>query len=757
MKFSYQILYISFLLLLVLFNVFTLFGIEGIFREIYTLFFLFFVPGSLILSSFRFKANNTWYFLVNSLGLSITTLLFGGLFINFLLPLFSILKPLQINSIILFIDITLLPIIIFNYFHKYNDSFILPKIDLNKYDIIFILSSAILPVLSVSGSISLNNNGSNLLTIILLSIIPLILLFLILLRDKLNESVYYYFILFSSISLLLMLSLRSYHIVGSDINDEYRIFQLTKNLNYWNFNYKDVYNACLSLTILPTIISNITHINDEYIYKVVIQLLFSFSPIGLYLLYRNFTSKELSLLGVFYLIAQPFFIQPMTGLIRQEVALFFFVLILVNIFNPTIKKINANILFIIFGISMVVSHYSTSYIAVGLFTGSYIFIGLYREIKDHSFIQKVYNSIKTLRFNIQISHTVQAVPLLILIIFTYFWYFQFTNTSVNIITALGSSLTHINKIFDIDNQNDQNKQIFSVLGSANLNTINNINSYVKITTDSFIHSKIPIYHVKSDVTPINDLTIKPNIDIEMANSANIFFSLIKLIAKVIIFLSPILLIFKYLKKENLDNEYIIFTIFGLIFVALIIISPSLSADYNLSRIYLQVLMIAAIGGVLFLYDLMFKLSVKIKLISITLLFVFMFILYSGLTAQFLGGVPYLQLNNLGSDYDKFYVHQQEVNAALWMSKNYDHRDFIFTDNISNLRLFSFANITTAIPILLPSAMYENSYVYVRYANIKRLRTDAYLNGNAIIYSFPVNFLNTNKNLIYNNGGSEIYR
>ena len=94
---------------------------------------------------------------------------------------------------------------------------------------------------------------------------------------------------------------------------------------------------------------------------------------------------------------------------------------------------------------------------------------------------------------------------------------------------------------------------------------------------------------------------------------------------------------------------------------------------------------------------------------------------------------------------------------MWLSKNRDTKQFIFTDEISNLRLESFGNIATALPIILPSAMYKNSYVYTRYANLKRLRADTSINGVELLYSFPIAFLNEHKNLIYSNGGAEIFR
>src|SRR5258708_4582230 len=89
---------------------------------------------------------------------------------------------------------------------------------LSGIDTLFMGTASIFPILAIFGAISLNNNSSNLLIMILISLIPITLLGLVLFEKNLNEHTYYWYILMASISLLLMLSLRSWHISGWDIN-----------------------------------------------------------------------------------------------------------------------------------------------------------------------------------------------------------------------------------------------------------------------------------------------------------------------------------------------------------------------------------------------------------------------------------------------------------------------------------------------------------------------------------------------------------
>jgi hypothetical protein len=59
--------------------------------------------------------------------------------------------------------------------------------------------------------------------------------------------------------------------------------------------------------------------------------------------------------------------------------------------------------------------------------------------------------------------------------------------------------------------------------------------------------------------------------------------------------------------------------------------------------------------------------------------------------------------------------------------------------------------------VLPQTITEDKYVYSSRANTIQKITFKFYNGGLLIYNFPTEFLNENKNLIYNNGGSEIFK
>ena len=59
--------------------------------------------------------------------------------------------------------------------------------------------------------------------------------------------------------------------------------------------------------------------------------------------------------------------------------------------------------------------------------------------------------------------------------------------------------------------------------------------------------------------------------------------------------------------------------------------------------------------------------------------------------------------------------------------------------------------------ILPQVLRKNSYVYLSTSNITEESDFVFLRANMVSYSLPLRFLNKNKDLIYNNKYSEIFK
>ncbi len=342
LTFNKKFLYLFILLFYIIINLLIIFNIEFLYlREILTITFLLFIPGILILIILKINGLKLIYQITLSLGLSVSFIILFGLLINFSLPLLYITyKPMSLIPLLLSFDLVLIIMIIFSYLRlKHNTILKLKLINSSFYNTIFLIIPIFFTFLSIIGTLIINNNGTNLLSVISLILIFIYLLLVILFRNKISTSIIPYSLFFISLSLLLSISMKSNFIFGSDILHEYYVYKYVIEYNMWDVDnvIGDAYNTCLSIVILGPVLKILSNINDIYIFKIIYQIIFSFSTIVIYLFLNKFFNKTLSFLSSIYYISFPTFFIAMPMHTRQEIAFLFFFLILLILFSYNIQ------------------------------------------------------------------------------------------------------------------------------------------------------------------------------------------------------------------------------------------------------------------------------------------------------------------------------------------------------------------------------------------------------------------------------------
>jgi uncharacterized membrane protein len=391
-----------------------------------------------------------WEYLVYTIGLSIAFLMFGGLAVNWILPWLRITdNPLSLTPLtISFATIISIFVLIAYRFNKNISLKIrLPKV--NRVNKTFFAVPIIFPILSILGAITLNNGGHNYLTMIMLSGIAIYVLIAVLLKDKINENIYPWSIFMISISLLLATSMRGWILSGHDVISEYHVFQLTKSHFRWSISYlKDPYNACLSITLLPTIFYTYIHVNDYLIYKFFFQIISGIISINIFLFIRRFTTNINAYLASFFFASQFVFFVDFPFLIRQEIATVFFTLSFVGLFDNNILRIKHKLLFILFAFSMIVSHYSTTYLALGLMLMTYLIYILLRRFRRAEGLEKNINF--ALKEVSKDKHNLSLIIIFSIFLFAFVWYSQVTKTSNNIEDFVSKTYQNMGQLFNQD-------------------------------------------------------------------------------------------------------------------------------------------------------------------------------------------------------------------------------------------------------------------------------------------------------------------
>ena len=140
------------------------------------------------------------------------------------------------------------------------------------------------PALSIFGMHIMNTTDNNILLMFLLFLIPTYVAFVCFLNYKFPNRLYPVVIFLISISLLLLLSLRSNHIIGMDAHTEYYFFRTTLNNLHWGAFGHSTLDACLAISLLPTIYQSILNTSTEFLYKVLHSLLYPVSPLVVYII-----------------------------------------------------------------------------------------------------------------------------------------------------------------------------------------------------------------------------------------------------------------------------------------------------------------------------------------------------------------------------------------------------------------------------------------------------------------------------------------
>lgn len=362
-----------------------------VFRQVLGFVYLTFIPGYLILLLMKLdKKLDGVEKTVFSVGLSLSFLMLLGLFENEIAPLMGMSKPLSLLPMLITINCSLLFI---GYLTR--RSFVLSGNVLKiipKSIAIFLIPI----ILSILGAFYVNAYGVN--TILIIMIVTLGVLFAVaVFLEKICPLRIYPFVVFSfALALLLHGSLISVYINGHDIQLEYYSFKTTLENFHWSsthvFWWDETYgrfSSMLSVTILPTIYSVFLNMGPEWVFKIVYPLIFAFVPVTLYSLWKSFIGRKKALIASLIFMSQLTFYVELLALTREMIGELFMALLFVVLLSKKLSPAERNICFLIFSISLVVSHYSTAYIFLFFMSSAWILFFIRKKTTEYITLSKV--------------------------------------------------------------------------------------------------------------------------------------------------------------------------------------------------------------------------------------------------------------------------------------------------------------------------------------------------------------------------------
>ena len=616
---------------------------------------------------------------------------------------------------------------------------------------------AVALLLSVAGPIRLNNGlGGGVSTVALVAVAALLLLVLVR-RGRYPAAVLGCGLYAASLSLLLLVSLRGWYITGHDIQREYEYFQLTLGGSRWNVAaYPNPYNACLSITLLPVSLVRLTAIPGVYVFKIVLPLLFALTPLLVHRTVRNVAPQLVSLLSAVFFLVFPTFYTDMTYLGRQEIA---FVLLgcAMVVVTDTGRPLRARrTAFTVLLAGIVLSHYSTTYVVVGVLGIGFATDLLWRLVTRGK-RRRLRRRDPLTSSHAFVSWWMVLVPAVLAVV----WAAPITHTSGQLQTTLGNVYQGIAHLGHGQATGTPQQQLADYRAQTLIQTAGKRagGSYLPLST-------VNAYPVTAVPTPNLPLTAAGRALQATGVSTVTVNGLLREAAalgfEALLLLGLVVTLRGRRKCFRPARDQVTLTVGSVGMVALLTVLPQLAVDYSVQRAFQQGLFCFApfiAAGALRLARWFGRRSVPV----VCVLVIGLFLDLTGVVPKVLGGYPaQLQLSNSGQYYDVYYPTTQERMASYWLSRQIDATPQGRPEPVVQTDSFTFSREQTLFtgPVMgdiFPTVLDRNAYVLLGTTTVVQDTVTIYYQGDLVTYRYPMGLLQSTKDEIYSNEGAEIYR
>jgi uncharacterized membrane protein len=688
---------------------------------------------------------------------SLLLLMGTGLLANTVLPHVGVPGALGAVPVVLMVDVLCAALARWA-FPRHPATYLVTLPRLSRRDWTVLSLAAVAVPMAVMGAVRLNNGAGGGLTLWMLVVVLAALALVVAWREQLHQGVIPAVIYCASLALLFMTSLRGWSITGHDAQLEFRVFELAKTHASWHMSlFQDAYNACLSITILPTMIWHWTRVSDPYVYKVFYQVLFALCPVLVYRLATRVSSATVALLGAIYFISFVTFFQDMPMLNRQEIAFLFLAGALLVMFNDRLPVRTRRVWLVVLAVGMVWSHYSTTYVAIGVFVLAWLIRVAIQRVK---------------KVPSQRGHVLGAVTIGLVIGASLLWTLPITRTETGLWQTVSAAANSLrggpgHKSSDtsyglfLGRQPSPSQRLAEYKQSTMQATASARKSGAYYDTASS-----PQYAAPAAASPQLPLTSLGSALSRIGLNVSGFNSAVRQasarVLQLLIGLGLLAFLFARRKRIDAHPEFYCLAAANLLVVLLQAVLPVLSVDYGVLRSFQQSLMLLDVFLVVGSLALIPRIGEGRRILFAAVLALGFFASSTGMITQVLGGYdPQLHLNNSGTYYDTYYVHPEESAGMAWLTNDVARTGGNVQAETESYR-YTFTGSKTLHRIetlddIYPVLVRQDSYVFLGYTNVRQHLATVSIDGDLVTYHYPLNFLDDNKDLIYANGGARVYR
>lgn len=716
--------------------------------------FLLTVPGVLVLKALALRPQRMSSHLVYAVGASIAAMLAVILAVRALAPVLHLAHPLATEPMLLGIDALMLLLAAIAAARGVPLGLSLPRRVPNGA---WLLG---LPLLTAAGTEVLENRSTSWLVIVGLCASGVALLWSFFQTRKGREDLVLMVLYCCALSMMWSFSLRSKGLYGFDVQQEYAAFRATAQTLSWNPVAGSSYQAMLSITALPTALWQLTGLSGEDSYKILFPALFSLYPVGIFVLSRRWLRPMTALVGTCLVFFTASMAAQMPALGRQEIGLILFVGMLLAAFDQGFPRRSAQVLALWLGLGMVVSHYSTTYVALGAFL-------LTRLI---SLGQRVLRRRASYR-------AVLGLPMVLaLIAFSAWWTVSFTKSDQNV-TSFASTVS--SQGAQVLPNSGQSLLVRWLAGNVTEDVAPRVyfddveQSYAQ--THPFLLPFMPSvqadFPAKAETAP----TVRPW-QPGLALPRKVATTAVRQGTNVALAIGSLGLTVLLLRRRRIDPELAAMALAMFTVTMAVRVSGSAAFAYNPERLAMQTgaVLVVPLGLVAqsarrrlnALYPAAKRWGIKhdtpnraAGVIAFALLAI-VYVDASGLGARTDGGSPPGNLSTTGEYAERFHSNDQDVASANWIAKVARPDLIVFADRYGALTVQTHQKSTRygLFPDLTPGTLDQRGLVFASTSNILDGRARGTTPDNLVdsTYEFPTAFLDKYKALVFDTGSARVY-
>lgn len=702
------------------------------------------LPGVLLLRALRVSGDVVASSLVYVPAASVAVLIVSGLAVDVVGPLVGVSEPLRTLPLVVGVDLACAGL--------FAAAFRAPATTAIPWRAITVPLGRcwplLVPVIAAVGALRLNTGHGNWVAVVAVVGCLAVLAWAVARAPRLSDAFVTVIVYAVSLSVMWAYSLRGALVYGFDISTEYHAMHEAVLSGVWHFSHPgDAYGALPAVTVLPAELHFLTGASDLMVLKLLYPAVTAMFPVGIYSLGRKVVESRWALVAASFIVVQNTFAQELPALARQEIALVFFIAVLGVIFESELPKLSRLALSAIFGLGMVVSHYSTTYFAIGMLA---LFLALQWIVSWFRDAPRVSGAL--------------VAALAAALAGAAIWYGPVTQSASNLSQFV--TLT-TSQGFDLLPSQVSGGSLISSYLSGNTSTSMSASQYQSLVAQQYAaqetfvkplpDASAPQYDLRADSAP------EPPARLSAAHSLiDLGQVLAEELAELVGAVAAIVLALRK-KTPLIGRQLAVLGAGTLVMLVVIRLSGTVATEYNPQRAFIQAFAVLAITMSWTLQGLAGWLrrfgrwSIAVT-VAAALGLAVIFAQMSGLAGAAFGGGTGMNLANSGEDYERFNMTVPELAAAQWLGGQFQQGELVYADRYGELRLNAETTISRGLlNDITPRTLDRSAWVYASQSNLVDGRARQLFDNGAVTYAFPLGFLDANFNVVYANGSSEVFR